>query len=115
MKDEDKSTSELLSELAALRERLSRLEAREVELERAESALRESESRQQSLIFPGFQEGFRNILFPYPESGSNPPASQIAAERRAPASSTDNRDVHELLSPNFRSVPARSLRIFPRC
>jgi len=49
MKDEDRSKSELLSELATLREQLSRLEAREIEFEQTEDTLKESESRCQSL------------------------------------------------------------------
>jgi len=49
VKDEDKSKAELLSELAALRERVNQLEATQVDYEKTENALRKSETRYQSL------------------------------------------------------------------
>ena len=45
MKDEDKTRAQLVAELKALRQKMARLEAVDIERERAEAALRASEAR----------------------------------------------------------------------
>jgi len=49
MKDKEKTNEQLISELVALRQRISELEASETERKRAEEALRESEKRHREL------------------------------------------------------------------
>jgi PAS domain S-box-containing protein len=50
MKDEGKTKEQLINELAGLRRRITELESSEIERERAEEALRESEARYRALV-----------------------------------------------------------------
>jgi len=65
MEDTSKSKEQLLEELVTLRERVASLEASEVELKRAEEALRKRGERLQSLIQNSLGNHFQ-IDFPCP-------------------------------------------------